>query len=92
MHGACMVHASECCQGLRVQVHSLLPHHGLLLVQGRAGVGLAHKDADVAARVARTTGPPLDAVDAIAIALTLDGSLMRAGWGQQRGGGETLIQ
>ena len=43
--------------------------HGLLLVGGRARVGLAHEDADLAAGVHRTARPPLEACQHIAVSV-----------------------
>src|SRR5690348_14518252 len=47
-------------------------HHGLLRMTRRIGIGLAHDDGDLAARVHRPGAPPLAAVDHVVVALTLD--------------------
>jgi hypothetical protein len=46
--------------------------HALLRVLGRFGVGLAHGDEDLAARIAGARDPPLVAVDDVFVALALD--------------------
>ncbi len=46
--------------------------HRLLRMLGRFGVGLAHEDHDLAARVVGAGGPPLAAVDHVVIAIALD--------------------
>ena len=61
--------------------------HRLLLVARRIGIGLAHQDEDLAARVHRARGPPLPGVDDIArIALAADRRLDvgRVGGGDRR--------
>jgi len=57
-------------------------HHGLLQVRWCAGVGLAHENGHRTARVAGSAGPPLHAVQHIAVPLACDAGL-RA---QSRGG------
>src|SRR5436189_96524 len=48
-------------------------HDGLRAVARRVvGVGLAHNDVDLAARVASARGPPLAAIDDVFLALALD--------------------
>ena len=47
-------------------------HHALLPVARGAGVGLAHQDADPAARVADPRRPPFAAVDDIMVAIAID--------------------
>ena len=47
-------------------------HHALLSVARRIGVGAAHDDVDLAARVAGARTPPLATVDHIVIAVALD--------------------
>ena len=47
-------------------------YHGLLLVAGRGGVGLAHENGDFAARIARAGGPPFAAVQDIIVAIADD--------------------
>jgi hypothetical protein len=44
----------------------------LLLVAWQAGIGLAHHDHDLAARIAHARRPPFAAVDHIMIAIALD--------------------
>ena len=50
-------------------------HHRLLLMAGRIGVGAAHHDQDLAARVGRTRDPPLAAVDDVVAAVAGDRGL-----------------
>ena len=47
-------------------------HHRLLLMAGRVGIGAAHHDQDLAARVGRTRSPPLAAVDDVVVAVAED--------------------
>ena len=44
-------------------------NHGLLLVFPGRGIGLAHEDGDLAARIARAGSPPLAAVDHVLVSL-----------------------
>jgi len=50
-------------------------HRLLLVARGIVGIGLAHQDVELAARVAGAARPPLAAVDHVMVAVALDAAL-----------------
>ena len=56
--------------------------HRLLLVLRRGGVGLAHEDRDLAARIHGAGGPPFAAVDDVSVAVAADVGLDVGGVGR----------
>ena len=53
---------------------------------GIGGIGLAHEDRDLAARIGRARRPPLAAVDHVVVAVAQDGALDVGGVGRGDGG------
>ena len=58
--------------GLEAPTHRRHEDHRLLPVPAALRVGLAHEDAELAARVARARGPPLAPVEDVVVAVALD--------------------
>ncbi len=78
-------HAERAHAGDSGRLHRHQDHRLLVVPAGIVGIGLAHEDEDLAARIGRAGGPPLAAVDHVVIAVTDDARLDVGGIGGRHG-------